>query len=110
MTPRTRTSLAELAFCAGMAIAFGTWFFAGDLSWATIFALLASFVALLVLGSFLSPPFWWGKRKFTTPLADSSHSATAENHHLEDLGKSTYRCAPTEPPGTGASGVSGRQE
>jgi hypothetical protein len=86
VTPRTRRNLAELTFGAGMAIAFGTWFFAGELSWAVIFAFLLSIVVLLVLGCFLSPPFWWGKRKFTTPLTDSSHLQTP---HREGLGKGT---------------------
>lgn len=110
MTPRIRTTLAELTFGAGMVIAFGTWFFAGELSWAVIFALLVSFVVLLMLGSFLSPPFWWGMRKFTTPLTDSSHSATAETHHREGQEKATPLMCPTEPPGTGAPGTSRRQE
>jgi len=107
VTPRTRTNLAELTFGAGLVIAFSTWFFAGELSWTVIFAFLALFVALLVLGSFLSPPFWWGRRKFTTPLTDSSHSATAETHHREGLGKATPQMRSTEP-STGAPGISRR--
>ena len=110
MTPRTRTNMAELSFGAGMVIALGTWFFASELSWAVIFALLVSFMVLLVLGSSLSPPFWWGRRKFTTALADSSHSATAETHHREGLGKATPQMRPTEPPGTGAPEIFRRQE
>src|SRR5213592_425911 len=82
-------------------IAFGTWFFASEFSWAAILAFLALFVLFLVLGSFLNPPFWWGKRRFTTPLTGSSHWSTAEAHHREGPRKATAR--PADPPGTGAS-------
>ena len=77
MTPQTRVRLAELAFAVGAATAFGVWFFAGELSWFVIFAGLVLFAVLLVLGSLLSPPFWWGVRKFTTPFTEPLHSASA---------------------------------
>ena len=78
MKPSTRTRLAEISYAVGIAIAAGAWFFADELSWLVLAACLASFVGLLLVGSWLSPPFWWGKRKFTTPLTEPSHSTPAE--------------------------------
>lgn len=109
MLPSTRTKLAELCLAVGSAIAFITWFFADQLSWPAILVCLGSFVGSLLLGAKLIPPFWWGKRRFTTPLIDPSHSASAMSKPANEAGVAGVQELAAQPKSTSASARNGER-
>lgn len=70
-----RRDLAFLVQAVGAAVLVAAHFFSGAASLAVVVALVAVGLALVAAGALIAPPFWWGRRSFTTPLKDPSHEA-----------------------------------
>jgi hypothetical protein len=77
MNLRARTSIAAVLACAGLFGFLVADFFGGVWPLEISLVLLAVSLGLIALGALVRPPFWWGARTFTTPLADGTHVAKA---------------------------------
>jgi len=74
---RKRELGGYFAFGAGIALAFATFALRcwrrDDLPIEWALALLCVGALLCVVGAWITPQFWWGRSRFTTPLKEPSH-------------------------------------